>query len=162
MWSCLKKGQIINKLIYPLLFFLLILGIYGLDKIVVYAETPNLGTDSFSGLVIDEDVLNEPEDMDVVVRNLNKNKYLISKAAYTLDTPIGNYGTGANIKTNMHPSCMKGSGKIYVGFSSLGFNEQKKMLPQNGDSGIVIPLVISSLTGLGSLSYFIRFKRKEV
>lgn len=42
------------------------------------------------------------------------------------------------------------------------FNEQKKMLPQTGSSGIVIPLVISSLTGLGSLSYFIRFKRKEV
>ncbi len=42
------------------------------------------------------------------------------------------------------------------------FNEQKKMLPQTGGSGIIIPLVISSLTGLGSLSYFIRFKRSEV
>lgn len=42
------------------------------------------------------------------------------------------------------------------------FNEQKKVLPQTGGSGIVIPLVISSLTAVGSLSYFIRVKRSEV
>ncbi|MGF2145716.1 SpaA isopeptide-forming pilin-related protein [Vagococcus fluvialis] len=123
MISCLKKGQIINDFFFLLFFSLLALWILGFTELVVYAEDNNSATDSFSGLVIDEDVLNEPDDMDVVVRNLHPNKYLISKVAYTPDTPIGNYGTGANIKTNIHSNYVKGSGKIYIGFSSLNFDE---------------------------------------
>ncbi|MFV0504728.1 MAG: hypothetical protein ACK5LT_12300, partial [Lachnospirales bacterium] len=77
-----KKGKIINKINNFLLVMLLILGICGLTKTVVYAENDGLGTDSFSGLVIDEDVLNDPSDMDVVVRNLDESKYTVYRVPY--------------------------------------------------------------------------------
>lgn len=86
-----------------------------------FAKEKEWEINSFSGLVIDEDIVNDPYDMDVKVKgNIQPDIYRVRKGA-----PRGGYkdDNGNGIRTNILHNYIEESGKIYFEYNNLPWTE---------------------------------------
>ncbi|MGL5685946.1 MAG: MSCRAMM family protein, partial [Vagococcus fluvialis] len=130
MLTYLKKitsSQIFSKS-FSVLLILMILGIFNANR--VYADEGKLEIDSFSGLIISEDVVNDPNDLEVKITGDYAEEYQINVVTrehhdqYKKEHPNIREGSYEYDRNQIFPSYVKTSGKINIEFPYMASREK--------------------------------------
>lgn len=132
MLTYLKKitsSQIFSKS-FSVLLILMILGIFNANR--VYADEGKLEIDSFSGLIISEDVMNDPNDLTIEITGALSGQYhhrinIVTREdhnAYKKEHPNVSEGRYEFDRYQIYPSYLKTSGKVNIEFAPGSTREQ--------------------------------------